>query len=56
MTQDEVTENCGFYCYEMLEGLITLEVSSSLIPGIGPVSNNIVSYSDLDDMCMTCAA
>ena len=56
MMKDEVTENCGFYCHEMLGGLITLEVSSSLIPGIGPVSNSIVSYSDLDDMCMNCAA
>ena len=56
LTEDGLTDNCGFFCNEKLGGLMTFETSSSLIPGIGPVSNSIVSYTDLDDMCSNCAA
>ena len=52
--EDDVRKDCDFYC-DKLGGLKTFETPSSLIPGFGPVTNSIVSYSDLDDMCDTCA-
>ena len=55
MAADDVTKDCDFYCDEKLGGLKTVKTSSSLIPGFGAVTNSIVSYSDLDDMCDTCA-
>ena len=54
LSTDDVTKDCNSYC-NALEGLITIKTSSTLIPGIGPVTNSIVGYSDLDDMCQTCA-
>ena len=53
---DDLTEHCAFYCGEELGELMTFDEPSSLIPGIGLVSNSVVSYSDVDDMCSTCAA
>ena len=55
LAADDVKKDCDFYCDEKLGGLKTFETSSSLIPGFGPVTNRIVSYSDLDDMCDNCA-
>lgn len=54
LAQDDVKKDCDLYCDE-LGGLKTFETASSLIPGIGAVTNSIVSYSDLDDMCDGCA-
>ena len=54
LPDDDAREDCDLYCDE-LGGLETVETSSSLIPGLGPVTNSIVSYSDLDDMCDGCA-
>ena len=52
--EDDVKKDCDLYCDE-LGGFKTVETSSTLIPGFGPVTNSIVSYSDLDDMCDGCA-
>ena len=54
LKEDNVTQDCGIYCKE-LDGMVTFETPSSLIPGIGLVTNSIVSYSALDNMCATCA-
>ena len=54
LAQDDAKKDCDVYCDE-LGGLRTIETTKSLIPGLGPVTNSIVSYSDLDDMCDTCA-
>ena len=53
LEQDAVRKDCDFYCDE-LGGLKAVETSSSVIPGIGKVTNSIVSYPDLDDMCDGC--
>lgn len=55
LTLYNVTQDCGFYCNQELGGLLTSPTPESLIPGVGRVANSIVSYSDLDDMCFTCA-
>ena len=52
---DAVRKDCDFYCDE-LGGLKAVETSSTLIPGVDKVTNSIVSYSDLDDMCDGCKA
>lgn len=54
LAPEDVSKDCDLYCHE-LGGLKTIERSSSLIPGFGPVTNNIASYPDLDDMCDDCA-
>ena len=55
LAEDAVTEDCDIYCDKGLGGLMSIKTSSTLIPGAGTVTNKIVSYSDLDDMCSTCA-
>lgn len=55
LTPYSVTQSCGFYCSEELGGLTTSPTEESLLSGVGKVANSIVSYSDLDDMCFTCA-
>ena len=54
MKEEQVMENCGFYCNE-LGGLTTIGTKSILILKAGSVSSRIVSYEELDDMCDTCA-
>lgn len=54
LTPDDVTQDCGRYCGEELEGLLTAQTPELLIPGVGTVVNSVVSYTDLDDMCSTC--
>lgn len=53
---DNLTEQCAFYCGKEVGGMMTYDEHSSLMPGVGLVSNSVRSYSDLDDMCSTCAA
>ena len=56
LTLWNVTQDCDAYCEEELgELMMTIQTPESLIPGVGKVANSIVSYSDLDDMCFTCA-
>ena len=56
LSEADVTKDCGIYCDESFdEGLLTFEAPSSDMPGIGLVTNSIVSYSNLDDMCYDCA-
>lgn len=56
LLKDDLTEDCAFYCGKEVGGLMTFDEHSSLIPSIGLVSNSVASYSELDDMCPTCAA
>lgn len=56
LTNDKLTEQCAFYCGKEVGGMTTYDEHSSLMPGIGLVSNSVGSYSHVDDMCSTCAA
>ena len=54
MDYDKTTKDCDMYCGEVDE-MVAIDKPSIVIGSdYGPVTNSIVSYTDLDDMCATC--